>query len=253
MSFISGLDLGQSNDYSALVVCEQVEGPDPVDAGLDRAFGFLPKDLTRHSHRQRRPRVCWHYAVRHLHRYALGTSYSCSDPTNPGVAEQVSALFAQPPLPGSTLVVDQTGVGRAVVDLVRSLRPPVILRALTITAGEHAHREGLDFHAPKRELVGTLQKLLQTGRLRISSELKLAPLLVAELQAFRVKQKTSGHESFEAWREQDHDDLLLALALACWVGEQVPPLRRGDLGTQRRHVAALPAGVFETAGLPRRW
>jgi len=30
----------------------------------------------------------------------------------------------------------------------------------------------------------------------------------------------TGHESFMAWREQDHDDLLLALSLCTWWGEE---------------------------------
>ena len=38
-----------------------------------------------------------------------------------------------------------------------------------------------------------------------------------ELQSFRRKQnpKTS-HVSFEHWRDSDHDDLVLAVAMACW-------------------------------------
>lgn len=28
------------------------------------------------------------------------------------------------------------------------------------------------------------------------------------------------HDSYEAWRERGHDDLVLALALACWRAEQ---------------------------------
>ena len=38
-----------------------------------------------------------------------------------------------------------------------------------------------------------------------------------ELQNFRHKQnpKTS-HVSFEHWRDSDHDDLVLAVAMACW-------------------------------------
>jgi hypothetical protein len=49
------------------------------------------------------------------------------------------------------------------------------------------------------------------------SELPLAEVLGRELQQFRVKVNlATGNESFEAWRERDHDDLVLATALACW-------------------------------------
>jgi hypothetical protein len=41
--------------------------------------------------------------------------------------------------------------------------------------------------------------------------------LRAELLNFRVKiNLASGHDSYEAWREGDHDDLVLAAAMAVW-------------------------------------
>jgi hypothetical protein len=47
----------------------------------------------------------------------------------------------------------------------------------------------------------------------------IGPLL-KELQSFRVTiDPTTAHDSYSAWREQDHDDLVFALALACWWGE----------------------------------
>lgn len=30
----------------------------------------------------------------------------------------------------------------------------------------------------------------------------------------------NAHVSYAAWREQEHDDLVLAVALACWWGER---------------------------------
>ena len=46
-------------------------------------------------------------------------------------------------------------------------------------------------------------------------------MLQPELQTFRVKVNAlTAHESFEAWRERDHDDLVLAVACAIWWGEQ---------------------------------
>jgi hypothetical protein len=29
----------------------------------------------------------------------------------------------------------------------------------------------------------------------------------------------AGNETFESWRERDHDDLVLSVALACWHGQ----------------------------------
>lgn len=48
-----------------------------------------------------------------------------------------------------------------------------------------------------------------------------ARLLVEELLNFKVKINVkTAHDSYEAWREGIHDDLVLATALACWYGER---------------------------------
>lgn len=73
---------------------------------------------------------------------------------------------------------------------------------------------------PKRELVGTLVMLFQSERLKIADGLAEGPVLVNELVNFKVKVNlATGHDSYEAWRESVHDDLVLAVALACWHGE----------------------------------
>ena len=35
-----------------------------------------------------------------------------------------------------------------------------------------------------------------------------------------MKITTAGNDTYEAWRESDHDDLVLAAAFACWYGEK---------------------------------
>jgi hypothetical protein len=73
---------------------------------------------------------------------------------------------------------------------------------------------------PKKELVASLQVLLQTRRLKVAKTLPEAATLVRELETFRVKVTEAANETFGAWREGQHDDLVLAVALAAWVGEQ---------------------------------
>ncbi len=50
------------------------------------------------------------------------------------------------------------------------------------------------------------------GQVRVADGLPLASVLAEELAAFRVKVTLAGNEQFEAWREKDHDDLVLAVA-----------------------------------------
>ncbi len=92
--------------------------------------------------------------------------------------------------------------------------------AITITGGDSVVNECQARKVPKRDLVSTVAVLLQTGRLRIARDLKDAPVLEHELRSFRAKISLSGNDTYEAWRERDHDDLVLAVALAAWLKEK---------------------------------
>ena len=94
--------------------------------------------------------------------------------------------------------------------------------AITITGGNAVTVGGGGFHVPKRDLVTTLQVLFQSGRLKVAGRLPPgAAALIEELLNFKVKINVkTAHDSYEAWREGVHDDLVLAAALACWYGEK---------------------------------
>lgn len=67
----------------------------------------------------------------------------------------------------------------------------------------------------------SLQVQLQAGGLKIAGQLPEAKILVEELLAFKVKiDPKTAHDSYEAWREGVHDDLVLAVALASWYAEK---------------------------------
>lgn len=183
---VVGLDLGQAQDYTALVV---VQGQ--VEAGRRL------------------------YEVPHIERWPLKTSY-------PAIARAVSERLRHPDLAGATLVVDGTGVGRAVTDLFKPLGRR--LCPVTIHAGEQVTEAEGYTRVPKRDLVGCVQVALQEGRLKVASALPEADTLIRELLEFRVTLTDSGRDTYGApdWRAGAHDDLVLALALALWKSEQVP-------------------------------
>jgi len=105
------------------------------------------------------------------------------------------------------LAVDQTGVGRPVVDLFRAAKMRVNLLPITITGGDAVTSEGGSVHVPKRDLVACVQVALQTKRLRIAASLPEARILTTELQNFQVKiDPLTAHDSYGAWREGAHDD-----------------------------------------------
>ncbi len=191
-TFILGLDLGQTNDYSALIVAEQIM-PEPAEPPADR-----------------RPR----YDVRHIERFPLGTPY-------PTIVDATVETFERPELGDKVfLVIDGTGVGRAPVDMFRD-RIGKRAHPVTITGGD-AVSESEDgyIRTPKRDIVGVVQVLLQSKRLRFAQSLQLVSLLTKELTNFHVKiDLETAHDSYGAWRAGQHDDLVLALALAVWAGE----------------------------------
>lgn len=118
-------------------------------------------------------------------------------------------------------MIDYTGVGRPVFDMFRHLSVYPI--GVLITNGATETRVDGVAHVPKIVLVGRLQALLHEGRLRIQKDLPEAKVLVRELADFRVHYTMAGNLTFAA-REGRHDDLVLALAIACYraAGDGVP-------------------------------
>lgn len=119
------------------------------------------------------------------------------------------------------LVVDATGVGPAVTDLYKQRGIP--FKGVKITMGEHEKYSEGYYRVPKRNIVDNLRVMMFEGRLKFANRNKMrhADQLVKELINFRMKILTkSAHDSFEAWRESDFDDLVLAVALAAWASKR---------------------------------
>jgi hypothetical protein len=197
--YYCGLDLGQSNDYTALAIVQRVPTHDPQT-------GKHGVDLH----------------LRHLERYPLKASYT-------DIADSVRDLLTGPPFTdnirdglrvrraSTELVVDKTGVGVAVTDLLKERRLRFI--GVTITGlGQKVNRNGIRaYSVPKQDLVAALEVPFHKGTLKVAKGLEGWGKLREELLNFRRKQNTkTGYNSYEHWRECDHDDLVLAAALACW-------------------------------------
>jgi hypothetical protein len=176
-----GLDLGQAVDYTAVAVLEQTGEPP----------------------------TAW-YAVRWLERWR-GVSY-------PEQVARMAKLLAAAELADCAFIVDQTGVGRAVVDMLKAAG--LCPTGISIHGGDAVTHQGDEWRVPKRDLVSTVAVLLQTRRLQIVRSLAHADTLTHELVNFRVTiDPRTAHDSYAAWREGTHDDLVLAVALASWAAE----------------------------------
>jgi hypothetical protein len=143
------------------------------------------------------------------------------------------------------LVVDGTGVGRAVFDIaVERIKaaqksgtlPAIGLLPLTIMGGTgESHRDGVWWRVPKHELITAAVNELQgdesvtsdgreypvsrpeRSRIRWAPKQPYVKELEDELTNYRRKQNiATGAQTFEPWREKEHDDLLFALSMLAW-------------------------------------
>jgi hypothetical protein len=198
-----GVDLGQSVDPTAIAVIEHVEGV--LDSN---------SEYERHTNTGRLPQVpSIRMHVRHLQRLPLGMSY-------PAVVQAVKDLLSKPPLTGDAktkpaeLIIDDTGVGRPVSDIfcAAGLNPIRV----NITAGSEVTCVApYRWNVSKTILISTVDALLHTGTLRFAAALSDAGAMKDELRDFRRKLSEAGRATYAA-RTGAHDDLVLAVAVACW-------------------------------------
>ena len=192
--YVIGVDLGQARDPSAICVIEQTL---TTDLSLRDGVTFAHPQIER-------------LALRHLERPELGTPY-------PDLVRRIVELSNSEILGGiCTVVPDATGVGRPVIDMLREADLNAPLVPVVIVPGErHSEKDGYH-HVPKRDLVSALAIALQKREIEIAHNLPLSKLLLAEMVNFKMKITAAGNDTFEAWRSGQHDDLVLAVALACW-------------------------------------
>jgi len=185
---IIGLDLGQQNDYSVLTI-----------VNLTLAKDHMSKVL---------------YSVPFIKRYPLKTNYSY-------IVDDIFLLTTKfEVLTDAMLVVDNTGVGRPVVDMFRERGAKPL--AITITGGSKTNWVSkVEANVPKRDIVSCLQIVLQNKRLKIAKDLLLIPKLVDEFLAFklRIVDSASNIKSIMEGSYGINDDIVMSIGIAIWTGE----------------------------------
>ena len=185
--------MGKSQDHSAWAVVERDE--------------ILLDEMDHVTYERRRRR---RFRVRFLERAPLGTTY-------PNVVERVREVVRRPALAGRcTLVMDATGVGAPVLDLLRLAHPGCCIVPVILTGGDRESHGGGVWNVPKREMVTGLLVMLEKRELELSMKVELARALDKELAGMEARVTRTGHQSFGTRREGEHDDLVMAAALACW-------------------------------------
>jgi hypothetical protein len=182
ISYAIGVDLGQQHDHTAVAILELSE------------IVLEARDPVTYEHlRDRRTRL------RHLQRIPLGVPY-------PDVVRVVKDIASAPALDGRcTVILDATGVGAPIVDLLKRAGMRARVVPVTITSGDRENSSGSAFRVPRRDLIAGLQILFEDPKFEISRTLAYGKPLMDELARMRGNLTTTGH-----------DDLVFALSLAWW-------------------------------------
>lgn len=213
--FIISADLGQANDYTAISILQKIiKGPGVLGKPPRHAPTFSFGD-------DRKPAGEEHFHLRHLERLPRGTDYTMA-------INRLLELYRSEQLEGynKAVVIDYTGVGRPVYDVMKQCGFDKSLNAISITGGNDPTYHAAHVNVPKRDLVTNLQVMLQNGEFRIAKGIKEADALVEELANFQVKITASGHDTYGG-RSGVHDDLVLSVAMAAWLAVQ-PRIKIGN-------------------------
>lgn len=202
-----GVDLGKSNDFTAISMAESC-----LDGGGES------------------------FIVQHLERARLGTNYTVIAQRLTGLHDKLleavqavnkkwlaikrqgghsHTMIAEP-----ECVIDATGLGSPFIDFLRRESPQIRIVAVTITSGDKDSQRPVDdgydkLTLGKEALVGRLQVLLGSGKIKLPSS-PAGKDLAEELRVFRRKvNQSTGHASYNA-EIGSHDDLVIACALSVW-------------------------------------
>ena len=191
--YVIAVDLGQVNDPTAIAVLErreQLTGRQELVTNV-RAFfdGFKhqPRYYTA-------PQIAGFYHIIHLERLPLGTAYT----EIPGRLHPIErrlrqlwldAVFEETGVGRARLddapietVIDQTGVGSPIADLLREAGLDPV--CITITSGDQVTRVAeREYRVPKRDLVGAVQSAMQARRLQAAASLPDWPVLEGRARA----------------------------------------------------------------------
>lgn len=192
-----GIDIGKRHDPSAIVVA--LAEPRTIDKRSET-----------------------HYIVPALKRLELDTPYPdqvrmladiCHAAVKKFNESGQRGGFVKPP----KIMIDVTGVGDAVVDLLRPLVNGLgSLHPCRFMSGDRLTQEGMEFKMGKGFFVSRLQVLSESQRIHLPDQLPEAKQLAKEMLDFDIEvDDLTGKATYGAIRPGTHDDLVCAIGLAC--------------------------------------
>jgi hypothetical protein len=220
-----GVDIGKITDPTAISIAEVVR----VETGRYRACKPVPAHIDIKTGqfvkaRDAEPVMRTRFIIRQIGRLALGTSY-------PDVAEKIVGMLCDDRFAGRRvrMLIDVTGVGQAIYDMVRKGISEQIngINDLTLAQKEQLKRVSLQpisfVHGEKYNrsrgtlgksfLVSKMQALLQYRRVDLPATDE-AKATCDELLVYETRINDKGNDQYGA-KTGAHDDLATALCLSC--------------------------------------
>ena len=206
MNNIFALDIGSSSDYAAgILLTRNIKKQKPLSnvriLGVNETINVIQQKwvtLTYHPE--------------------LHTPYKT-------IASYTKNLLNDAQLAGDCwLLVDRGEAGNAVIEMLYDLNlSPLGIRSTSGTNISDSS-SGPGYNVPHTELIQALRVEVEQQIIRVSKDVEHQAKLLQELKTLKAK-KTSNKKAlhYEAAREKDHDDLVMALAMAVWFSRKVWP------------------------------
>lgn len=201
MRYCCCMDLGSEQDYASMGILERIE----------RVRNPNIPTMNSRPIRDEKIMIVSELHLKYLTRIPLKTPY-------PKICEMTRATVNNPKYVGDIqLVVDRTGIGIPIMQMMYLYDLSPI--GITITNGNQATSRKHGYNVPKRDIVTALIAAWQSGRFKMPppTALPIIETFVEELQGFKMKiDAKTGHDSYEAWLEKIHDDLVMGVGLGVW-------------------------------------
>jgi hypothetical protein len=168
-----------------------------------------------------RPRASRSYACRYLRRWLP------PDTAYPTLVSHLTEMFRDPPLNRNDLIVEAGPGTKAAVAFVRKNRLQARIQPVEVRASaEDTYVEGF-WRVAKATMIETTRQVLQEDRFVFDDQMPpevmattpSAQTIYQALLTYPFNKTPALNEAF-ASREGADDDLILAVALACWFGER---------------------------------
>ena len=148
------------------------------------------------------------------------------DTAYPTLVKELGAMLADTLRDCNLVVEEGTGL-RTVVSMLRRSRLRAQIRPVEVKTSAEDTYVGDAWKVSKRSLIETTRQVLQKERMvfdeRMPAEVMATTTPVRTIYqailTYPFERATVANEAFAA-RDGEHDDLVLAVALACWYGER---------------------------------